>query len=238
MRGSIKPLPPDFWRQLLHTLDMFKPLQTGIATLALLGVCTGSAAQWARKPSYYEDQQQPTGILANPVPPASSLPGAPSAGLPNSSPAQAMADMNGPAELPSLANRADFDRMARVYNAGTPLAQPHVIFVIDRQPRASTAGKPAPQLHFVNTPRFQLHDRFVRETGLFAGSPQQFNRNYEAPDRRLDPGHAELAAANSSLCVRVLGRRPPDARAAGDHRQPAEGAFLCARALQGQRAGA
>ena len=209
MRGSIKPLPPDFWRQLLHTLDMFKPLQTGIATLALLGVCTGSAAQWARKPSYYEDQQQPTGILANPVPPASSLPGAPaapkrlvprpdgvgapSAGLPNSSPAQAMADMNGPAELPSLANRADFDRMARVYNAGTPLAQPHVIFVIDRQPRASTAGKPvqgkgakpAPQLHFVNTPRFQLHDHFVRETGLFAGSPQQFNRNYEVADRRL-----------------------------------------------------
>ena len=69
----------------------------------------------------------------------------------------------------ALRNQAEFDQLARVYNAGTPLAQPHVIFVIDRQ------AKPARRLYFINTPRFQLHDRFLREQGLLAGGKEAVN---------------------------------------------------------------
>ena len=92
-----------------------------------------------------------------------------------------MANPSGPADLAALPSRAEFDQLARVYDPGTPLAQPHVIFVVDR----GTQRGAAPQLLFVNTPRFQLHERFLRDTRRFTGTREAFNRNYSDPNRRF-----------------------------------------------------
>ena len=48
---------------------------------------------------------------------------------------EAQAAPDAVASLPAIDSRADFDRLARVYDAGTPLALPHLIFVIDRASR-------------------------------------------------------------------------------------------------------
>lgn len=94
------------------------------------------------------------------------------------SPVDTSGNRAAPSELPALTSRADFDRLARVYDAGTPNAMPHVLFAIDRQ------SKPA-KLHFINTPRYALHDTFLRAKGLLNGGKVALNRNYLAPDRRF-----------------------------------------------------
>jgi len=113
-------------------------------------------AQLARKPSFY-DAQKRVEEPASPVRPA-----------------------GGASSLPALASRADFDALARTYDAGTPMALPHVLFVIDRR------AKPAPRVYYLDTPRWQLHVRFVRDTGLapHAGK-REIDRNYLVPDRRF-----------------------------------------------------
>ena len=135
------------------------------AALAL--AAASSQAQLARKPSMYEDGAG--NALKSLVPRPDGSP----------SPSQTMGDRSSQAALPALASRADFDRFARDYYAGTPLAQPHVIFVIDRH------VQPAGRLYFINTPRFQLHDRFLREQGLLSGNKEALNRNYRDAKRRF-----------------------------------------------------
>ena len=49
-------------------------------------------------------------------------------------------------------------RLARVYNPGTPLEMPHLIFVIDR--------RQANRIYYINTPRYVLHEQFARREGL------------------------------------------------------------------------
>lgn len=130
--------------------------------LALLVSCLSvlaplpADAQLARKPSFY-DAQKRVEEPASPVRPA-----------------------GGASSLPALASRADFDALARTYDAGTPMALPHVLFVIDRR------AKPAPRVYYLDTPRWQLHVRFVRDTGLapHAGK-REIDRNYLVPDRRF-----------------------------------------------------
>lgn len=144
--------------------------------LTLWGMPVSSShAQLARKPSYYEKDAGA---------PSQNLVARPEGG---SDPAGTMRGNQGtkgaPPELASMADRQEFDGLARVYNAGTPLAQPHVIFVIDRGNHRG--NKASPRISYVNTPRFQLHDRFLRETGRFKGSRDEFNRNYAAPERRF-----------------------------------------------------
>lgn len=138
--------------------------------VALALAASGASAQLARKPSMYED-----GRAAGTAPPQDLL--ARPAGTPT--PSQAMGNHSSQPFAAALRSQAEFDQLARVYNAGTPLAQPHVIFVIDRQAR------PAPRLYFINTPRFQLHDRFLREQGLLAGGKEALNRNYRDAGRRF-----------------------------------------------------
>lgn len=137
--------------------------------MALVVGASGASAQLARKPSMYEDGRNasaaPQELIARP---AGSTP-----------PAQAMGNRSSQPFAADLPSQAAFDQLARVYNAGTPLAQPHVIFVIDRQ------AKPAARLYFINTPRFQLHDRFLRAQGLLAGSKEALNRNYRDAGRRF-----------------------------------------------------
>lgn len=94
------------------------------------------------------------------------------------SPVNASANRTAPADLATLASQADFDRLARVYDTGSVGAMPHVLFVIDRQ------AKPA-RLHFINTPRYALHEHFLRHKGLLRGDKAVLNRNYRAPDRRF-----------------------------------------------------
>lgn len=94
------------------------------------------------------------------------------------SPVNASANRTAPADLATLAIQADFDRLARVYDPGSAGAMPHVLFAIDRQ------AKPA-RLHFINTPRYTLHEHFLRSKGLLRGDKAVLNRNYRAPDRRF-----------------------------------------------------
>jgi hypothetical protein len=133
----------------------------GYMTLAL--AASSASAQLARKPSMYEDGRAAQELIARPG---------------SSAPAQAMANHSSQPFAADLPSQAAFDQLARVYNAGTPLAQPHVIFVVDRQARPA-------KLYFINTPRYQLHDRFLREQGLLRGGKDALNRNYRDAGRRF-----------------------------------------------------
>src|SRR5215831_10663156 len=55
--------------------------------------------------------------------------------------------------LPSIQSQADFDLMARVYNAKTPYALPHVMFVIDRSDKD--------KIYYVNSQMFRFHQDFA-----------------------------------------------------------------------------
>ncbi|MEJ1166675.1 PEP/pyruvate-binding domain-containing protein [Variovorax sp. CCNWLW186] len=113
-------------------------------------------AQLARKPSYYQQQNSS-----------------------NAAPESAVARPAAPASLPMLRSRGDFDALARVYDAGTPMQLAHVLFAVDRQ------AKPV-RTYYIDTPRFQLHVRFVRDTGLSPrAGKREIDRNYLVPDRRF-----------------------------------------------------
>lgn len=141
----------------------FNPSNTGsrlpqLLAAHLLLACAAlpsspAQAQLARKPSFYNPQnQQPRQIQAPPLRPAS---------------------------LPALRSQGDFDQLARVYDPGTPMQLAHVLFVIDRQATP-------PRIYYIDTPRFALHVRFIRDTGLQAPSTKRLiDRNYLVPDRRF-----------------------------------------------------
>jgi hypothetical protein len=127
------------------------------AAVALLAA-QPAAAQLARKPSYYQQQNQPPAEG-----PAAQLVPRPSV----------------PSSLPALRSQGDFDQLARVYDPGTPMQLAHVLFAIDRR------AKP-PRMHYIDTPRYQLHVRFLRDTGLAAhAAKREIDRNYLVPDRRF-----------------------------------------------------
>ncbi|MEG2804951.1 PEP/pyruvate-binding domain-containing protein [Stenotrophomonas sp.] len=121
--------------------------------LALLLACSAATlAQTARKPSGYDARP---GAGADPAPPAT-----------------------GPDALPRIDDRAQFMQLARVYNAGTPLEMPHLIFVIDRRNDA--------RIYYINTPRFALHEQFVRRQRLLPGMDKAtLNAQYRDPQRRF-----------------------------------------------------
>ena len=121
---------------------------------AIFLAAPGADAQLARKPSYYQQQN-------------------------SSNAAPAAARPVAPTSLPMLRSRGDFDALARVYDAGTPMQLAHVLFAVDRR------AKPV-RTYYIDTPRFQLHVRFVRDTGLAPGAgKREIDRNYLVPDRRF-----------------------------------------------------
>ncbi|MCF7752188.1 hypothetical protein KQ945_15610 [Bacillus subtilis subsp. subtilis] len=124
-----------------------------VATLTLLLWCSAPAlAQTARKPSPYEYRQ---GNGTNAAQPAT-----------------------GPDALARIDNRAQFMQLARVYNPGTALEIPHLIFVIDRQDAA--------RVYYINTPRFELHENFVRRQRLVRSLDKAtLNAQYRDPQRRF-----------------------------------------------------
>jgi hypothetical protein len=84
----------------------------------------------------------------------------------------------GPKSLPRIASRADFDKLAVVYDANTPYALPHINFVIDRQ----NGNK----IYYVNKKRYGFHKDFVNGTYLSLERGREFFvNNYIKPNRRF-----------------------------------------------------
>ena len=77
---------------------------------------------------------------------------------------------------PSLASRAEFDELARVYT-DQPHALPHVMFVIDR--------RDANRVYYVNSRRYRFHRDFVNGTYLSLERGDAFQQNYLKPNRRF-----------------------------------------------------
>lgn len=131
-----------------------------LAAVCALGIAAanGAQAQTARKPSPYENGRplRPDEVEARKAEDAR---------------------WGGPRFLAQIRTKAEFDQLARVYNAGTPLEIPHVLFVIDRQR--------ADRIYYVHTPRYGLHETFARERRLLSGDKAKLIAQYKDPNRRL-----------------------------------------------------
>ena len=83
-----------------------------------------------------------------------------------------------PRSVGAIQSRTQFDSLAVVYDANTPYALPHVLFVIDRQNRN--------RIYYVDTKRYKFHKDFVNGTYLSLERGQQFfENNYLKPNRRF-----------------------------------------------------
>ena len=80
--------------------------------------------------------------------------------------------------LPALHSRAEFDSVARSFDADTPYPLPHVLFVIDR--------KDNNKIYYVNARRYTFHKDFVNGTYLSLDRGQDFfQKNYIDQNRRF-----------------------------------------------------
>jgi rifampicin phosphotransferase len=91
--------------------------------------------------------------------------------------ASATAGAKAPNALPRIESREQFHTIARIYEAGTPAAMPHVLFVVDRTTK---------QVHYVNTARFAYHEDFLRGQRLVLNLDHGTLTNlYRSPTRRF-----------------------------------------------------
>ncbi len=80
--------------------------------------------------------------------------------------------------LPAISSRAEFDSLARSYDADTPYPLPHVLFVIDR--------KDNNKIYYANARRYTFHKDFVNGNYLSLERGQEFfENNYLKPNRRF-----------------------------------------------------
>ena len=107
------------------------------------------------------------------------------------SPVDASGNRASPASLSLLGSRADFDRLARIYDAGSANAMPHLLFVIDRQ------SKPA-KIYFINTPRYAFHEDFCMPSTCCHRANRRSTAITASPTDALS-WHAELAAHAQGL---------------------------------------
>ena len=85
---------------------------------------------------------------------------------------------SGPKSFPAIASQAEFDILAVTYDANTPYALPHVMFVIDR--------KDNNKIYYVNKKRYSFHKDFVNGTYLSLERGREFfENNYIKPNRRF-----------------------------------------------------
>jgi len=90
----------------------------------------------------------------------------------------AAAAQTGPKSLPAITSQAEFDSLAVTYDANTPYALPHVLFVIDR--------KDGNKIYYVNKKRYTFHKDFVNGTYLSLERGREFfENNYLKPNRRF-----------------------------------------------------
>lgn len=131
---------------------VFKALAV-LAIQALVGgVCTSAVAQLAQKPTVYAQRvAAPRNTVEQTV--------------------------DARPFLTRIDSRADFDAMARVYDAGTPLELLHLLFLVDRAQGNA--------VHFINTRRYPLHENFVRaQKHAVQLAAQAWKDNYLSPQRR------------------------------------------------------
>ena len=84
----------------------------------------------------------------------------------------------GPKSLPAITSQAEFDTLSITYDANTPYALPHVMFVIDR--------KDNNKIYYVNKKRYSFHKDFVNGTYLSLERGREFfENNYLKPNRRF-----------------------------------------------------
>ena len=80
--------------------------------------------------------------------------------------------------LPAIKSEADFNKLSVVYDANTPFALPHLIFVIDR--------KDNNKIYYVNKKRYSFHKDFVNGTYLSLERGREFFvNNYLNANRRF-----------------------------------------------------
>ncbi|HJP91776.1 MAG TPA: PEP/pyruvate-binding domain-containing protein [Pyrinomonadaceae bacterium] len=85
---------------------------------------------------------------------------------------------SGPKSLPAITSQAEFDSLSLTYDANTPYALPHVLFVIDR--------KDGNKIYYVNKKRYSFHKDFVNGTYLSLERGREFfENNYLKPNRRF-----------------------------------------------------
>lgn len=83
-----------------------------------------------------------------------------------------------PQSVSAIRSQQEFDSLAVVYDADTPYALPHVLFVIDRQNKN--------RIYYVNTKLYKFHKDFVNGTYLSLERGQAFfENNYIKPNRRF-----------------------------------------------------
>ncbi len=83
--------------------------------------------------------------------------------------------------LREIKTQEQFDSLAVTYDANTPYALPHVLFVIDRRDHD--------RIYYVNTRRYKFHKDFVNGTYLSLERGQEFfENNYLKPNRRFIMG--------------------------------------------------
>lgn len=92
--------------------------------------------------------------------------------------AEVVAAQSGPKSLPRITSQAEFDILSVTYDANTPYALPHVMFVIDR--------KDNNKIYYVNKKRYSFHKDFVNGTYLSLERGREFfENNYIKPNRRF-----------------------------------------------------
>ena len=83
--------------------------------------------------------------------------------------------------LPAISTREQFDSIAVTYDANTPYALPHALFVIDRHDEN--------KIYYVNTRRYPFHKDFVNGTYLSLERGRAlFENNYLKANRRFIMG--------------------------------------------------
>ena len=90
----------------------------------------------------------------------------------------AVSAQSGPKSLPKVSSQAQFDAISVTYDANTPYALPHTMFVIDR--------KDGNKIYYVNKKRYSFHKDFVNGTYLsLERGPEFFKNNYLNANRRF-----------------------------------------------------
>jgi rifampicin phosphotransferase len=84
-------------------------------------------------------------------------------------------DPKGKRFLSAIKSQADFDAMSRTYNAKTPYALPHEMFVIDRR---------AKKIYYVNSQMYRFHQDFANAQYLSLKRGAEFFREIYVNDKR------------------------------------------------------
>src|SRR6478672_11346896 len=131
-------------------MSLFSHRQLKLALIVLVccvSICGETFAQMARKPSPTRAGQEGIKVTAA-----------------------------GKRFLPALNSQADFDQLARVYNAKTPYALPHLMFIIDRRNND--------KIYYVNSQMFRFHQDFANAAYLSLKRGEDFFKDVYTNDKR------------------------------------------------------